>query len=204
MPDQTQELLERAGRGDRAALDELFARHRDELRRAIARRLDRRVAARADASDVLQDTLLEAARRLPEALRRPDVPFHLWLRWLARDQVAAAHRRHLGAERRSAGREIEWLGAASSAVLGRALLGRGPSPSRAVADADLAGRVRQAMAALDDDERELIVWRHFEQVTIRDAALLLGIGEAAASKRYLRALERLEGLLHALGVTSAG
>jgi RNA polymerase sigma-70 factor (ECF subfamily) len=60
------------------------------------------------------------------------------------------------------------------------------------------------MAALDDDERELIVWRHFEQVTIRDAALLLGIGEAAASKRYLRALERLEGLLHALGVTSAG
>jgi RNA polymerase sigma-70 factor (ECF subfamily) len=121
MPDQTQELLERAGRGDRAALDELFARHRDELRRAIARRLDRRVAARADASDVLQDTLLEAARRLPEALRRPDVPFHLWLRWLARDQVAAAHRRHLGAERRSAGREIEcWAAPSSAAARARA------------------------------------------------------------------------------------
>jgi len=206
MPDETQDLdlLERAGRGDRAAFDQLFSRHREGLRRAIARRLDRRVAARTDASDVLQETCLEAARRLPEALRRPDLPFPLWLRWLARQQVAAAHRRHLGAERRSAGREVEWLGGDSSVALGRALLGRGPSPSRAAADADLAARVRQAMAALDEDERELIVWRHFEQVTIREVALLLGIGEAAASKRYLRALERLEGLLHALGVTSAG
>ena len=88
-------LLGRAARGERAAFEELFARHRPRLTRAVALRLDRRLAARVDASDVVQEACLEAFRRLPDYLRQPDLPLDVWLLWLAREQVLMAHRKHL-------------------------------------------------------------------------------------------------------------
>jgi RNA polymerase sigma-70 factor (ECF subfamily) len=200
----TDSLLERAGRGDQAALAELFARHREALRRAVALRLDRRLAARVDVSDVLQETCLEAARRLPEYLRQRPLPFDLWLRWLARERVLLVHRRHLYADKRAVGREAPPLPADSSAVLVRGLLGREPSPSQALAAAEAAERLRLALGRLDDDERDLILWRHFERLSNREIAGLLGVTEAAAGKRYVRALERLRGLLIDLGLTGAG
>jgi RNA polymerase sigma-70 factor (ECF subfamily) len=87
--DETQRLLERAQEGDQAAFEALFQRHRSKLRRAIALRMDRRVAARVDASDVLQDTYLEAFKRLPKYLQQQGMPFYLWLCWIAREKVLA-------------------------------------------------------------------------------------------------------------------
>src|SRR5437867_392700 len=102
---QTQELLARAGRDDPAAVEELLARHREPLRRAIAHRLDAVLARRVDASDIVQDVLLEASRRLKDYLNNPALPFSLWLRHLARDRIIDAHRRHRVAQRRSLDRE---------------------------------------------------------------------------------------------------
>jgi RNA polymerase sigma-70 factor (ECF subfamily) len=185
----TQELLARARQGEQAALEALFARHRERLRHGIALRLDRRLAPRVDVSDVLQETYLEAARRLPQYLARPDLPFALWLR------VLALHRRHLGAGRRALGREVRPLPVDSSAQLVSGLVGPGPSPSQAVAAVELAERLRLALQQLDEDERDLLLWRHFEQLSNREIAQLLRISEAAANKRYVRALQRLRGLL---------
>jgi RNA polymerase sigma-70 factor (ECF subfamily) len=64
--DADHELLVKARKGCESAVAELFARHRERLRNAILLRLDRRVAARIDASDVLQETYMEVARRLPD------------------------------------------------------------------------------------------------------------------------------------------
>ena len=200
----TRDLLERARHGEPAALAELFARYRDPLRQAVALRLDRRLAARVDVSDVLQDTYLEASRRLADYLARPALPFGLWLRWLTREQVLTAHRRHLLADRRAVGREAPPLPAAASSVFVGALLGKGPSPSQAVAAAEAAEKLRLALGQLDDDERDLILWRHFERLTNREVAQLLVISEAAAGKRYIRALERLRGLLLGLGLSEPG
>ncbi len=199
-PAEVRDLLVRAGQGEPAAVAELFARHREEVRRAVALRLDRRLAARVDISDVLQETYLEASRRLPDYLRQRPLPFALWLRWLAREKVLALHRQHLYADRR----EAAPLPADSSALLVRGLLGREPSPSQAATAAEAAERLRLALGQLDEDERDLILWRHFEQLTNREIARLLGITEAAAAKRYVRALERLRGLLIGLGVSGAG
>lgn len=199
----TQELLERARSGEPAALDALFAQHRDRLRRAVALRLDRRLAGRIDVSDVLQETYLEATRRLPQYLARPAMPFGLWLGWLAREQVLTAHRRHLLADKRAVSREIPPLPADASAQFARALAGPAPSPSQALAADELAERLRLALGQLEDDERDLLLWRHFEQLTNREIAQLLGITEAAANKRYIRALGRLRGLLLNLGVSGA-
>ena len=196
------DLLDRAGRGEAEAFERLFAENREPLRRAIALRLDRRVAARADASDVLQETYLEASRRLATYLERRPMPFALWLRWLARERVLVCHRRHLLAEQRAVG--LEELPVDSSAQFVRGMLGREPSPSHAARAGELAELLRRALAQLDDEERDLILWRHFEYLRNREIAQLLGITEAAANKRYIRATERLRGLLNRLGVSDAG
>jgi RNA polymerase sigma-70 factor (ECF subfamily) len=199
--DDTQELLARARGGEQAALEALFARHRERLRYGIALRLDRRLAARVDVSDVLQETYLEAARRLPQYLARPEMPFPLWLRWLARERVQVLHRRHLGAERRAVGHEAGPLPVDSSAQLVGGLVGAGPTPSQAVAAAEAAERLRLALQGLNEGERDVLLWRHFEQLSNREIAQLLGIGEAVANKRYIRALQRLRSLLAGLGLS---
>src|SRR5437899_6033025 len=101
----TEQLLEAVSRGDAQARGRLLERHRPKLRRMVAIRFDRRLAARVDPSDVVQESLLEAANRLPEYLRDRPLPFYPWLRRIAADRLADAHRRHCRASRRSIERE---------------------------------------------------------------------------------------------------
>src|ERR1051326_3185978 len=102
---QLHELIEKARQGDSRAQEELLGQHRDALRRMIGLRLDPALAARLDASDVVQDVLLEASRRLRDYLQKPTVPFHAWLQMIADDHVIDAWRRHRQAQRRSLDRE---------------------------------------------------------------------------------------------------
>jgi RNA polymerase sigma-70 factor (ECF subfamily) len=113
------------------------------------------------------------------------------------------HRRHLDADKRAVGREISCLPADSSVQFARGILGKGSSPSRHMAGVELAERLRCALQQLEEDERDLILWRHFEQLSNQETAQLLRITDAAASKRYVRALETLRGLLENLGVSGA-
>ena len=81
--DQTQDLLKDVENGDPEAVNRLLDRHREAVRRMVQMRLDQAVARRVDASDVVQDVLLEASQRLSDYIRSPSMPFHLWLRQLA-------------------------------------------------------------------------------------------------------------------------
>src|SRR5438309_11788404 len=101
----TQELLAQAKKGDADAVDQLLARHREAVRRMIDLRLDPAIVQRVDASDVVQEVLLEASRRLQDFLRQPAMPFHLWLRHIAKDHVIDAHRKHHQAKKRGVNRE---------------------------------------------------------------------------------------------------
>jgi RNA polymerase sigma-70 factor, ECF subfamily len=202
-PDKTRTLLERAKTGNSSAFEELFQRHRVRLQKAIAMRMDRRVAARVDASDVIQETYLEAIKRLPSYFEQEGMPFYLWLHWIAREKVLGLHRRHLGAEKRTVKYEVPLMPVDSSARFVSGLIGRLPSPSQEFAKAELAERLRLALERLDSDDRDLIVWRHFEQFSAREMAQLLNITEAAANKRYIRAVERLRGFLQDLGITKS-
>jgi RNA polymerase sigma-70 factor (ECF subfamily) len=194
-PEDLPELLARARQGDRQAFDDLFRRHAEGVRQAIRLRFDRRLQARLDVSDVLQETYLEAVRRLPGYLDHPDMSFGLWLRWLARERLLELHRRHLGTDMRAVQRELPLLPADSSAQLLHSLGGKGPTPSQALAALEAAERLRSALERLSEDQREVILLRHFECLSNREIAWLLGLGESAAHKRYIRALQRLRGLL---------
>lgn len=192
-------LLARFRQGDRQALDRLLAEHRPYLRGIVELRLDPKLRSRVDASDVVQEAQLEAIRRVEDYLARPALPFRLWLRQIACDRLIMAHRQHVGADKRALTRESP-LPDESSAGLGHLALAGGPTPSQQLARHELAGRVRQALAALEDDDREVLLLRNYEGLTNQEAAQVLGIDPAAASKRYGRALLRLRTALLAQGV----
>jgi RNA polymerase sigma-70 factor (ECF subfamily) len=195
-PSEVVALLERAHRGDRTALDELFARDRARLRRMADIRLDDRLRARVDADDVVQDAYLEAVTRLDEYLLEPRLPFFLWLRLVLGERLMKLHRQHLGTQMRDASREVSlYRGAlpeASSAALAAQLLGRLTTPSQAAVRAERLLRVQAALNRLDPIDREILSLRHFEELGRAEAAEVLGIEEAATAKRYVRALKRLK------------
>src|SRR5436305_15131764 len=149
----TLELLDRAAEGDVAARAELLTRHRGRLRQMVAVHLDRRVAARVDPSDVVQDALLDAAQELPEYLVRRPIPFYPWLRQLAWERLVELHRRHVQAKKRSVVREESLdLGLSGQSVqaLAKRLLTRGESPSANLQKKELRARVRAALEAVDE------------------------------------------------------
>lgn len=195
---QTQELLVRAGGGDSTAIDALLERHRAALRRMIEMRMDRVLERRVDASDIVQDVLIDANRRLPGYLEEPKLPFHLWLRQMARDKLLDAHRRHRRAARRSIDREQQ-LGVAfadqSAMDLAALVRDRELTPAAAAARHELQERFQEAIALLEEGDREVILMRHFEQLSNQEVAESLGVTQPAAGMRYLRALRRLRGLL---------
>ncbi len=199
---ETKDLLNRASQ-DASAAGELWERYRPALRRMIGLRLDRAVSGRVDASDVVQDVLLKASQRLAEYLRNPAMPFHLWLRQIAQDHVIDAHRRHRQAGMRSVNRERSIAGRAdggftedlSSLVLAEQLRDPALTPAAEALRRELQCRFHAALQQLDDDDREVILLRHFEQLSNTEAARTLGLSEAAAGMRHLRALRRLRAIL---------
>jgi RNA polymerase sigma-70 factor (ECF subfamily) len=194
MPDaDTEHLLARAAAGDIDARDRLLARHRDRLRRMIAVRADPRLAARVDPSDVVQDTLAEAAGKLDGFLRTRPLPFYPWLRRLALERLAALHRRHVQARRRSVTREADRMDLPDGSALELAdhLFARQSSPSARLRREELQTRVRSALAALREADREVLVLRHLEGLPAKEIAAVLGTSEGAVHTRHVRALHRL-------------
>jgi RNA polymerase sigma-70 factor, ECF subfamily len=184
---------------DERGLGSLFMAHWARLHRMVEVRLDRRLHARVNPSDVLQETYLEVARSLPAYLGDPRIPFFLWLRHIAGVKLMALHRRHLGTKVRAAGREVRLGGGdrpqADSGVLAAWLLGRLTSPSQAASRSELRERVRDALNDLTPLDREVLSLRHFEQLSNAETAQVLGVSQAAASIRYVRALKRLRPIL---------
>jgi RNA polymerase sigma-70 factor (ECF subfamily) len=192
-------LIELARAGDTAALNALFMRHRDRLRRMVDLRLDRRLQGRVDASDVIQDGFVDAVARLPDYLADPSLPLFVWLRLVVGERLSKIHRTHLGTQMRDAGLEVslyrQALPAASSAALAAQLLGKHTSPTEAAVRAERMLRVQEALNALDPIDREIIALRNFEELSRAEAAQALGITEAAVAKRYVRAIKRLKAVL---------
>lgn len=193
--EKTQQLLNGAKDGDSQAVNDLIERHRQAVRRLVQMRLDNAVARRVDASDVVQDVMFEASRRLEGYLQDPSMPFHLWLRQLAKDRVIDMHRRHRDAQRRSVDREqhVSSLGNddRSAADLVALLKDTELTPAAATVRKEMEQRFLQGLNDLNDDDRELIMMRHFEHLGNGEVAAALGLSAPAAGMRYLRAIRRL-------------
>ncbi|QDT00327.1 sigma-70 family RNA polymerase sigma factor [Adhaeretor mobilis] len=200
--EETEELESRLARGDRTALVELFGLHRERLWRIVYFRLDKRVATRLDPDDVLQDAYLDASQRLGHYSNQQQYSPFVWLRMIVGQTLIDAHRRHIGAKQRDATREVSINGSAyprvTSASLTFGLLGNLTSPSRAVVRSETAVDLRKAIETMETLDQEVLALRHFEELTNKEVAEVLGVSEKAASIRYVRAVGRLKKLLEEL------
>ena len=188
------ELIASFRAGESAAWDDFLSRNRDRLVRMIAVRMDRRLRGRLDASDVLQDAYTEANSRLDEYLKNPTMPPHLWLRFLVGQRLMLAARQHLGVAARDVQREQAWPGSTADGLAAH-LMDRATGPDEKAAKQELFAYLRDSLAGMDDTDREVLTLRHFEQLSNVEAAAVLEIEPAAASKRYVRALARLHEIL---------
>lgn len=203
-PDQhdTEQLLAAARQGDGGAVNQLLERHRAAIRQMVDLRMDQVIKRRIDASDIVQEVMIEANRRLAEFLENPVMPFHLWLRQMAKDRLIDAHRRHRGASRRSMDREQPLVAAAgneSSVDLIAQIRDSELTPAAAATWRELQSRFQQACEQLDDIDQEIVLLRHFEHLTNSEAAAVLQLTPQAASMRYLRAMRRLRQFMDGTG-----
>jgi RNA polymerase sigma-70 factor (ECF subfamily) len=187
---ETRRLLDLGRAGDKNAFEELFRRHRAFVRQVIDLRLDDRLRSRLDPSDLVQETQMEAFRRLPDYFQSEPMPFHLWLRCTAYNRLQAARRRHLGAGKRSVEHEC-LLPEGSSLSLAEYFVARGSTPSQHLSRRELVREVRRVMAELSEADRDILIMRNLESLSNLEVAQVLAIEPAAARQRYSRALVRL-------------
>ena len=194
--DEEQAAVDAARAGDAAAIGPLLDEFRPRLGRMVAMRMDARLAGRFDASDVIQEAYVEVTERLPSYLTREDgTPFYLWVRFLVGQKLLQLHRKHLGAQR-AALRDVPLsprsAPGVSSLWAASALVAHSASPSLAVARDEERERLRQALEDMGELDREVLVLRHFEQLSNAEVAQVLDLTPKAASARYVRALARLQ------------
>lgn len=196
---ETEPLRLRLAAGDDSALGEAFAQHRERLWRMIRFRMDPRLLSRVDADDILQEAYLAAAQRLDHFRKKDeDSSLFLWLRQIAGQTLIDVHRRHIGAKMRDAGREVSLhakMPQATSISLAAQLLGRLTSPSQAALRDELSDQLEKALEQMEPIDQEVLALRHFEELTNREVAEVLGIQQKAASIRYVRAIARLKDVL---------
>jgi RNA polymerase sigma-70 factor (ECF subfamily) len=199
--DELRRRLKRVDAGDPDALASVFSHFSDRLGRIIKSRLNARVQSRVGVGDILQETFLEAQKRLREYLRDPSMAFFLWLRLIAIQKVLETHRRHLDAKKRDARREVRGRDAAifgsssSAAALSDLIVAEQSTPSANAAQAELREQLARALEELDPVDREIIFLRHFEALSNIECAEVLGIQANTSAQRHLRALKRLKEIL---------
>ncbi len=197
LPDQS-EIVRRLTIDREEALAKFFSQVRGRLKRIIDFRLDYRLGGRVSESDVIQDTYVRAAKRIDSFLAKPDMPFFVWLRLEVNQKLLEVHRHHFGAEKRDVRREVAKKQVASgktSMALAAHLVGQMTSPSQMFAKAEKIAALEKTLSQMNDLDQEVIALRHFEELSNIEAAEVLKITPAAASKRYLRALKRLKEIM---------
>ena len=195
---ETEELLRLVSRGDDLALHRLLGRHSERLRRAVAVHMDRRLAKRLDPSDIVQEALTDASRKLSGYLRDQPIAFYPWLRRLALDRLLQAHRRHLRSTARAVSREEPEglpLPGESAVMLVDRLAASGTSPSQAMMQDERRERLLTELGRLTPSDRQVLAMRYLEELPFGEIAAALGVGVGVVKMRHLRAIQRLQGLL---------
>ncbi len=194
--DKEADLLKRSLDGDDSAFAELFDRYRPRLKRMIALRINQRIQTRVDESDVVQEAFIDMAERLHEYAKDPKIEFYLWMRLVAGQRLGQVHRRHLGAQKRDAEREISInanpIPCASTLCLASRLVGQFTAVSEVAMRAERQRELAEVLNAMDEEDREVLALKHFEEMSNLEISQVLGISESGARKRYIMALGRLQ------------
>jgi RNA polymerase sigma-70 factor (ECF subfamily) len=196
-PQPSSDCLRRARAGDPHAASRILGIYLGQLIKVVGARLDARLAARFDPSDVVHDVMATAVNLLSKWLA-DEKAVYACLYQLVRDRLAIIRRDHIAAQKRSVEREaanFAELSDESVLQLCQQLVARGETPSKAAIRRESQQRVRQALGQLRDIDREVLVMRILEGTPAKEVAEILGITEDAVNMRQLRALKRVRALL---------
>ena len=195
----TNQLLGRVQEMDPKALENLFARHKERLRRMIRLRLDRRLRGQFDSTSVLQVVYQQVARRIGEYWSGQHLPFFLWLRQVAGHCLVTLQERHLGDQAGALAPEVSLYRGAlpevNSVALAAQFMGQVTSATQAATRADMQIHLQDALNSMDPLDREILTLCHFEDLSNAEAALVLQLNPAETSKRYIRAIKQLKEIL---------
>ena len=195
---QIEELVRLALDDDLEAADQLFQACRPRLKRMIVTRMDKRIAGRVDPSDVVQETLLEASKRLADYANQRSIPFYPWLRQVALNRLTNLHRRHVLAQKRSVLHEQQLrteLSDQSVAKMADVLAVTVDAPSAPMQKEEALRSLREALHELSDQDREVLMLIYLEEMTTTEAAVVLAISGRSVRRRHRVAVERLAHLL---------
>lgn len=184
----------------RDELDEAFRRDYVQLYRIADRNLDVNLRDRASASDVVQDAWVHAVERLVQQEEQITTSLSGWLRFMVKQSVQQLRRFHLKARKRSVLKEqLSGLSASisdsSASRLVEALSASVAGPSSVLMQKESHARVQELIEGMEPVDRQILTLRHVDCLTNQECAERLGINKSTASKRYLRALERLHELV---------
>jgi RNA polymerase sigma-70 factor (ECF subfamily) len=193
-------LLQRAAEGDSDAFGQLVEEFRDGIRDFAERRIDRQLQKRIDASDVVQQTLVKAHRRIKEFVERRPMPLKVWLLKTAMEQLRDERVKHLKRERRAATREVG-LPHQTSIVLARQLATHS-TPSEVAMRREQQKTVADTIERMGRADSDVLFLRHIDDLKFDEVGAILEITAAAARKRYARAIVRLRNLCVERGITS--
>jgi RNA polymerase sigma-70 factor, ECF subfamily len=209
--DQTEALLKLVSLGNEAAAARLLNLHRRRLKKMIALRIDEGLAERQDPSDLVQETILAAAHKLPEYAQHPDIPFYAWLRQLAWSRLVELHRQNMDDPHKADFRQ----GQVTSKCLSEMVKCFGPAAGRKSDAAETAGESRLsqlsegsavsrrqtkalvglALCKLDPAARELLLLYYVEQLTVPEIACVLATESSQVKLRHVKAIRKLRSLL---------
>ena len=177
----------------------LFIKHHASLKRMVERRISPAIRGRLDPSDVVQEAYLEISRQSESFSSQCSTHFLPWAIQITRQVLAHAHRRHLGVQKRNVMKEVRMESMLPSDGVAdsfpRVLSEPNESPSRKAIHHELETRVCNALLKMEELDRQIIMLRHFSQLSNRESAKSLGLSKTAASNRYIRALSRLRRMM---------
>jgi RNA polymerase sigma-70 factor (ECF subfamily) len=189
------DLIQRCRCGEKNALDQLFQRYRHYLHLLAEAQLGRHLRAKCDASDIVQQSLLEAYRDFAGFHGAQEGELLAWLRQILAHNLCNEARR-FAAQQRDAAREIslEQVRAGvdhSSLALGRCLAAEGPTPSSLAAQHEASLRLAETLARLPANYQQVIVLRVFEGLSAEEVAQRMDSTAGAVRMLQLRALTAL-------------
>ena len=201
LPPPIDKLISLARNGDDSAVGSLLEHYRGYLRMVALRKLDARVQRRVDASDIVQQTFLEAQRDFPNFRGSSERELAVWLRRMLENNVLEQVERHVGAQKRSIFREFSMddSGGGDGVALRHALPSDLSSPSQRVMRGEASVRLAHALDKLPDGQREAVRLRHLEGWSLSQIAEHLDRSEVAVAGLIKRGLQALRRQFHVAG-----
>jgi len=190
---QVSRLIKRARQGDADCRERLFELCRGYLGFAARAQLETWLRAKVDASDLVQQTLLEAHRDFGAFQGASEKELLAWLRKILLHNAADFVRHYRGTAKRQARREVPIRDARDGTALGGVPEPAAPggTPSQSVVRRDEELRVIAALENLAPDYQEVIFLRNLQRLSFNEVAQRMGRSRPAVQMLWKRAIDKL-------------